>query len=60
MDRLEHLGDLLHLGLGNDAEYIPVEVDDTALVFGVRKTMSFSLFKFAQLIVPYQRPRRLF
>ena len=41
VDRLEHFGNEFHLGLGDYAENIAVEVDCATLVFGVRKDFSY-------------------
>ena len=50
VDRLEHLGDKLYLGLGDYAENIAVEVDDAALVLGVGKHF-FHCFQHTQAFV---------
>ncbi len=42
VDRLEHLGHQLHFGARRNSEHIAVEVDDTPLVFGLRKHLSHS------------------
>ena len=51
MDRLEHLGHQLHLGARDSREHIAVKVDDTALVFGLRKYFSHS-FQHTKALVP--------
>ena len=43
MNRLEHLGYQLHLGVRRNGEHIAVKVDGTPLVFGLRKHFSNSL-----------------
>lgn len=48
--RAEHLGNLFYLEFGNDAEHIPVKIDNTALVFGVRKHFSYC-FQHTQALV---------
>ena len=43
MDRLEHLGYQLRLGARCYGEHVAVEVDGTALVFGLRKHFAYGL-----------------
>jgi len=43
MKSARNLGYRLHLGFGNHAEHIAVEMDDAALVFDLRKYFSHGL-----------------
>ena len=45
VDRLEHLSHTFHLGLGDHREYIPVEMNHTALVLGLRKYLSHGFLR---------------
>ena len=50
VDRFKHLGHQFYFGARNNGKHIPVKMDRTALVFGVRKYFSHG-FQHSQALV---------
>jgi hypothetical protein len=55
MDRFKHHDYRTHFATGDNREYIPVKMHDTALVFRFREDFP-DRFQHTQIFVPYKQP----